>query len=57
MSKRTLFIAIITFITAVAWVVFGVIHTRASVKIPPQTEQLIAPLDPNFDLESIKGLP
>ncbi len=54
--KSFLIISIATFITVVAWVVFDVIHARAQVEIPPETQQLIEPINPNFDQEAINLL-
>lgn len=53
-KKGALIIAITTLITVTSWVVFDIIHARKSVQIPANTEELIAPLDPNFDTEALK---
>lgn len=58
MSKREFFIiAIITFITIVSWVVADIFHTRAQVGISPKLQQVIEPIEPDFDQEAIKLLP
>ncbi|MBI4036466.1 hypothetical protein HY386_01135 [Candidatus Daviesbacteria bacterium] len=51
--KEFLIIAIATLITVLAWVIFDILHARAKVTIPPKTQELIEPLNPNFDLEGI----
>ena len=52
-KKEFLIIAIATFITIVAWVVFDILHTRAAVEISAETQQIIEPIDPNFNLEGL----
>lgn len=57
MTKKELFIIVIaTFITILAWATFDILHTRANVEISPELQQVIEPLDPNFDTEAIKAL-
>ena len=55
--KSFLIISIATFITVISWVVFDVLHTRAEVEIPPETQEVIQPINPNFDQEAINLLP
>lgn len=52
--KEFLFIAIATLITAIAWVVFDIIHKRSIVQLPPNTQKIIEPVDPNFNINAIK---
>lgn len=52
-NKQFLYIVIATFITATIWVVFDIIHSRAQVKPPPKIEQLLEPLNPEFDQEAL----
>lgn len=52
-TKEFFIILIITFITICAWVIFDIIHTRAEVEIPGKIQELIEPIDPNFDLQVI----
>ncbi len=52
--KQFFIIAIITFITICAWVLFDVLHTRAAVELPSQLQEAIQPLDPNFDLSAVE---
>ena len=47
--KELLIIAVATFITVVAWVTFDIIHKRAQVEIAPNVQELIKPIDINFD--------
>lgn len=51
--KQWLIVAIISFITICAWVVFDILHNTAKVGISPQVQDVIAPISPDFD---IKGL-
>lgn len=50
MNKKQLIIIIITFITICAWVIFDILHIRSAVELPAQLQQVIEPIDPNFDL-------
>ncbi len=52
--KEFLIIAVATFITVISWVVFDILHKRSQVEISPKTQEVIEPLDPNFDLEGLK---
>lgn len=52
-KKEFLTIAIITFITIIAWVIFDILHARAAVEISPKLQNVIEPLNPNFDQEAI----
>lgn len=52
-KKQTLIITIITFLTFLAWVVFDILHTRAQVEIPPNIQEDIKPISPDFDSNAI----
>lgn len=51
--KEWLIAAMLTFISILAWVVFDVIHTRSQVEIPPKIQELIEPVNPNFDISDL----
>lgn len=55
-GKQFLYIIIATFLTVCAWVIFDILHSRSEVKTSPQVEQLLEPLDPKFDQETINQL-
>lgn len=56
MTRREfLIIAIATFITAIAWAVFDILHARANVEVSPKLQQVIEPIDPNFDTTIIES--
>ena len=55
-KKELLIIVIATFITLVAWVFFDIIHTRSNVEISSQLQEVIEPINPNFDPEAIQLL-
>jgi len=58
MNKKEWFIvAVLTFITIVIWVVFDILHTRAQVEIPSQLQQVIEPINPQFNLEGLNSQP
>jgi len=57
MSNKDLFIlSILTFITVVAWIVFDVYHVANTSTITPLQKELIEPLKPSFDQETILRL-
>lgn len=50
MTKQSLFVAVLlTFLTIVAWVIFDILHTQKQVEIPPKTQEVLEPINPNFD--------
>lgn len=52
--KEWLIAAILTFITLLAWVVFDAIHARSEVQIPSKLQEVIEPIDPNFNIQSLQ---
>lgn len=56
-KKEWLIAAILTFITVVAWVVFDILHARTQVEIPPKTQELIEPINPEFDTSVLEEVP
>ena len=54
-KKEWLIAAILTFVTIVAWVVFDILHTRAQVEISPKLQEVIEPIDPNFNTKSLES--
>lgn len=57
MTRQSLIIAIATFITIVAWIIFDVLHERNQVEISPKLQEVIEPLNPDFDTEALDFLP
>lgn len=55
-KKEFLVIAIITLITACAWAFFDILHTRSNTEVSAKVQQVIEPIDPNFDQQAIKLL-
>ncbi len=53
-KKQWLIAAILTFITICAWVIFDVLHTRAQVEVSPKLQQLIEPINPEFNTKSLQ---
>lgn len=51
--KEFLIVAILTFLTICAWVIFDIVHTRSQVTISPDLQKIIEPLNPNFDVEGL----
>lgn len=54
-SKQWLIATILTFITICAWVGFEILHTRANVEIPSKVQEVIEPIDPNFDTSALES--
>lgn len=48
--KQWLVAAILTFITILAWVVFDILHSRAQVGPDPKWQEVIEPINPEFDV-------
>lgn len=53
-KKEWLIAAILTFITISAWVIFDILHTRASVTISPKLQEIIEPISPQFNTQSLE---
>lgn len=51
--KEFLIAAILTFITIVAWVISDIVHTRSKVEPSAKVQELIEPISPNFNIQSI----
>ena len=49
--------AIFTFITVVAWVIFDIIHARSQVEIPQKLQEVIEPINPDFNTRSLEIQP
>lgn len=56
-KKEWLIAAILTFLIICAWVVFDILHERTKVEIPPQTQELIEPINPEFDISGLEAEP
>ena len=54
-SKKWLIIGIFTFITICTWVISDILHSRASIEIPPETQTVIEPIDPTFNTSLIES--
>lgn len=51
MTRKEWFIAaVLTFITICAWVIFDILHERSKVEISPKVQEVIEPIDPNFNI-------
>lgn len=50
--KEWLLAAILTFTTVLVWVVSDIIHARAEVQVPQKLQEVIEPINPNFNTES-----
>ena len=52
-SSSTIAVAIFTIITILAWIGFDLYHIRVTSTIPAVVEEIIVPLDPALDTETI----
>jgi len=55
--KEWLIAAIVTFVTILAWVIFDIIHTRSQVEIPQKIQEVIEPISPDFNTQSLEVQP
>ncbi|MBI2019803.1 hypothetical protein HYS94_00065 [Candidatus Daviesbacteria bacterium] len=55
-KKEWLIAAILTFITVCAWVIFDIIHKQSQVEISPEVEQLIEPINAEFNLKGLEKI-
>jgi hypothetical protein len=53
-SKDWLMLSIITFLTAAAWTVYEVYHQATTTTITPVQQEMVKPLDPTFDLDTLR---
>lgn len=56
-KKEWLIAVIITFITICAWVVFNILHTKTKVEIPTKIQEIIEPINPEFNTEVLESTP
>lgn len=54
--KELVILAIIVFLSVIAWMIFGVIHAKNSTSITQKELKQVIPLTPTFDNDIIKGL-
>lgn len=52
--KEWLFAAILTLITVVVWVISDALHARAKVEVPQKLQEIIEPINPDFDLSALE---
>lgn len=55
--KEWLIATILTFITICAWVIFDILHERASVEISPKLQEVIEPINPELNTKGLEELP
>ena len=53
-KKGALIIAIATLITIIAWVGFDIYFKRQRAEIPPDIQELTAPINSSFDLNGVQ---
>lgn len=55
--KEWLLAAILTFITILAWVVFDILHSRSQVEVPSKIQEVIEPINPDFNTSVLESTP
>ncbi len=53
-KKHWLIAAILTFITILAWVGSDIYHTQMKVEIPPKTQEVIEPINPELNIKILE---
>lgn len=56
-SKEWFIAAILTLITIISWVTFDIIHARSAVQIPQTIQEVIEPINPNFNTQILESTP
>lgn len=57
MGRRdTLLLSILTLITVMGWIVFDVYHASIDTTIPPDVEEKLSPVVPDFDKNIIQKI-
>jgi len=52
-SRQWLIATLLTFLTICAWVLFNILYEQPKPDVPPNTEQLIKPIDPEFNTSGL----
>lgn len=52
-DRDLLLISVFTFITVSLWIVFELIKTVKTTTVPTTTQQIVVPLNPKFDIETL----
>lgn len=52
-KKELLFLAILTLFTVISWIVYEIYHTATTSTITPVQKELMRPLTPRLDHETI----
>lgn len=55
-SKDIFVVAIFTFVTVMAWIVFDVYHASVSSTVTPVQEKLTTPFNPIFDPKTVSQI-
>lgn len=54
--KELVIIALIIFLTVVAWIVFGIYHTNINLTLEQKELKEVVPLTPTFDRDIIEAI-
>ena len=54
--KELTIIALIIFLSVIAWIIFGIYHAKNATTVSQKELKQVLPLTPNFDNEIIKKL-
>ncbi|MDO8573644.1 MAG: hypothetical protein Q7R77_02740 [Candidatus Daviesbacteria bacterium] len=56
-KKEWLIAAILTLTTIVAWMIFDVLHAGAKVEVSQKVQEIIEPINPNFNTQIFQSQP
>ena len=54
--KEFVVVLVLTFIVIIIWIITDIIHTRPSVEVDPKVQNIIEPISPDFDQETLKQI-
>jgi hypothetical protein len=55
-SKDWLLLSIVTFLAVASWTIYDIYHAAVTSTITPVQQEMIRPLDPTFDLDTLRTL-
>lgn len=55
-KNQFIFVLLVTFTVIVIWIVADIIHTKPSVPVDPKLQNLLDPVNPNFDNSALNKI-
>lgn len=56
-TKYRLIASMLTLITVIAWICLVIVHKNSQVEIPQDIQNILEPLNPNFDTQVLEKIP